>query len=262
MNLNLTKALAFFDIESTGLNVATDRILELAILKVLPDNSTVERRWLINPTILIPAVVSKLHGIFDRDVKEKPTFKMLAAEIKDFFKDCDLAGYNLLTFDIPILLQEFSRAGVRFKLEGRRVVDVQRIFHLMEPRNLAAAYKFYCDKELKDAHSARADITATFEILKAQLDYYVDNEQVKNDMVTLSKLSRHKNVDFLGRLVYDDNDKIIFNFGKYKGKTVESIFKSKNGPSYFDWLMKGDFTDDFKATITELKLKLKFGQSV
>lgn len=262
MNLKLNRPLAFFDIESTGLNVATDRIVELAILKVFPDNSTIENHWIINPTIPIPSGVAKIHGLWDKDVKDKPDFKILAPDIKAFFKDCDLAGYNLLQFDIPILIQEFSRAGVRFNLKNRVIVDVQRIFHLMEPRNLAGAYKFYCSKELKSAHTARADTAATFEILKAQLDHYTDSDQIKNDVLSLGKLSRHKNVDILGRLVYNEENKVVFNFGKHKGKTVESVFKDKGGVAYYDWLMKSNFTDDFKDKITELKLNLAFGRSV
>lgn len=262
MDLKLTKPVAFFDIESTGLNVATDRIVELAVLKVFPDNSTVERHWVINPTIPIPPNVTKLHGISDHDVKHKPPFKALAPEISLFLKDADLAGYNLTNFDIPILLHEFSRSAIKFSLRNRHIVDVQRIFHLMEPRNLAGAYKFYCRKDLDQAHTARADTAATFEVLKAQLDYYANSTQVKNDMAVLSKLSRHKNVDLLGRLIYNDENKIVFNFGKYKGKTVESILRSPTGHGYYNWLMKGDFTDDFKAKITELKLNLNFGRSV
>jgi DNA polymerase-3 subunit epsilon len=265
MKLNLTKPIVFFDIESTGLNVGSDKIVEICMLKVMPDNSTIIKTEIINPQIPIPEHISELHGIYDKDVVDKPTFAEVAPAIRDFIKGCDLAGYNLQKFDIPLLVEEFLRIDMDISLAGVRVVDVQNIFHRMEPRNLRAAYKFYCGEELLNAHSAEADTVATFKILEAQLSRYEntvimdanDKEYIpiKNDIAALSAFSAtNRNVDFAGHLVLDKGDIIVFNFGKYKGSAVEQVFKKE--PSYYDWMMKADFPLYTKKIIHSIRIQM------
>ncbi len=251
MKLNLKNPLAFFDLETTGVNVAQDRIVELSILKINPNQSTDSKTMRINPTIPIPAESTAIHGITDDDVKDAPTFKQVAKELAVFLKGCDLAGYNSNKFDIPLLIEEFLRADVDMDVKSRKFIDVQVIFHKKEQRTLSAAYQFYCEKSLENAHSAEADINATYEIFQAQLDRYPD---LPNDMESLSKFSSHNtNVDFVGRVVYDDKGRETFNFGKYKGQTVADVFKKD--PSYYAWMMNSDFPLYTKKVITELKLR-------
>ena len=253
--LTLTRPLAFFDVETTGLNIATDRIVEISILKIYPpDGGKKESKTLlINPTIHIPEEVTKIHGISDQDVLDAPTFKEYGKELATFLDNCDLAGYNCNHFDIPLLMEEFLRAGIDFDTNDRKFVDVQGIFHKKEERTLAAGYKFYCGKSLDNAHSAEADITATYEILEAQLERYPD---LKNDVAYLHNYtSRSRRVDFAGRFVYSEKGGIVFNFGKHAGKSAEEIFKKE--PSYYSWMMNGDFSLHTKKVITEIFQKTK-----
>ncbi|HJN05236.1 MAG TPA: 3'-5' exonuclease [Bacteroidales bacterium] len=266
MKLNLKKPIAFFDIEATGLNVTKDRIVEISILK-LNTNSTREiRTWLLNPEYPICKEASMIHGYSNDDLTDKPTFKQVAKDISRFLTSCDLAGYNALKFDIPMLVEEFLRANVDFEIKKRRLVDVQNIFMKMEQRSLNAAYRFYLGKELKNAHNAEADTLATFEILEAQLDRYADVEYkdkegntsipVINDIQSLNDFSsHHKNADLMGQIIFNKEGKETINFGKYKGKTVEEIF-SKD-PSYYSWIMKADFPQYTKNLMTKIKLNLK-----
>jgi DNA polymerase-3 subunit epsilon len=264
MKLNLTRPLAFFDLETTGTNIASDRIIEIAILKIHPNGNKEEFLKLINPEMPIPPSASAIHGITDDKVKNEPTFKELAPAINNFLKGCDLAGYNSNKFDIPILVEEFLRAGIDFDIKNRKFVDVQNIFHLMEQRTLKAAYKFYCGKELKNAHSAIADIYATYEVFLSQLERYEGVEiedkngnkfvPIKNDINVLHELNyTNKNVDLAGRIIYNENGIEVFNFGKHAGKPVEEVFKTE--PSYYDWMMKGDFPLYTKKVITAIKLR-------
>lgn len=250
MKLNLTRPLAFFDLEATGLNLGSDRIVEIAILKVHPDGSQEIKCMRINPEIPIPYESSMIHNIYDKDVTDAPTFKDVAQEIADFLGDADLAGYNSNKFDIPMLMEEFLRAKVDFDIESRRFVDVQNIFHQMEQRTLKAAYKFYCGKDIENAHSAEADIRATYEVLLAQLEKYKDEEwedrkgnrskPVQNDVDALHKFTNlSRPVDFAGRLVFNEDGIEVFNFGKHKGKCVEEVFTAE--PSYYSWMQQGDF---------------------
>lgn len=248
MNLNLSRPLAFIDLETTGVNVGSDRIVEISILKLNPDGSKNVRTERINPGIPIPAESSAVHGIHDEDVKDQPSFADRAKNFAIFLHDSDLAGYNSNKFDIPLLVEEFLRAGVQFDMKERYAVDVQNIFHKMEQRTLQAAFKFYCDKELVNAHSAEADITATHEILEAQLDRYPELSQSVEELAEFSRF--HKSADLMGRLVYDKNDEIVFNFGKYKGQSVRDIFIKE--ASYYFWMMKGDFPLSTKQTIKEI----------
>ena len=255
MNLNLKKPIAFFDLETTGINIVNDRIVEISILKVDPDGTEETKTYRVNPTIHIPEKTSKIHGIYDKDVVDAPTFKDIAREIVSFIEGCDLAGYNSNMFDVPLLAEELIRADVDFDMKKRRLIDVQVIFHKMEQRTLAAAYKFYCGKSLENAHSAEADTTATYEVLKSQLDRY---ENLQNDMDYLAGFSTHnKNVDFAGRIVYNGKNEEVFNFGKHKGKKVEEIFDRE--PSYYSWMMDGDFPLYTKKVLTAIKLR-KFNQ--
>lgn len=267
MKLNLKRPLAVFDLETTGTNVATDRIVEICILKIHPDSSQETKTWKVNPTIPIPEYASMVHGIYDADVAGEPTFKQLAKTIANFLANADLAGYNCHKFDVPILMEEFLRAEIDFDIDGRKIVDVQNIFHQMEQRTLKAAYKFYCEKELIQAHSAEADTLATFEVLIEQVQRYekvpyIDKQgkesfPVKNDMDALHRFSIGKpHVDFAGRMIYDEHGRETFNFGKHKGKLVEEVFKAE--PSYYDWMMKGDFPLYTKKKLTELRLRMKF----
>lgn len=251
MDLNLKRSLAFIDLETTGINIISDRIVEISVLKVTPDGG---EEWLnsrLNPEMPIPPKVTKIHGITDEDVANAPKFREIAKKLSAFLEGCDLAGYNANKFDIPVLAEEFLRANIDFDFRRRRYVDVQVIFHKKEQRTLSAAYLFYCKKELVGAHGAEADTRATFEILKAQLDRYDD---LVNDVEKLSDYSSYNNVaDFVGRIVYDENGTEIFNFGKYKGKSVEQVFK--DDPSYYSWMMNGDFSLYTKKVLTEIKLR-------
>lgn len=251
MKLNLKNPILFFDIESTGLNVATDRIVEISALKVLPDGDQEIKTRRINPTIMISPEAQKIHGISNEDVANCPTFKEIAKSLANWMSGCDFAGYNSTRFDVPMLAEEFLRAGVNFDFRKRKLVDIQNIFHKMEQRTLVAAYKFYCKKDLENAHSAEVDAIATYEILESQLEKY--NDVLENDIKFLAEFStKSRFVDYAGRIILNDKDEPTFNFGKHKGKTVESVFKSEI--SYYSWMMNGDFTLDTKQIITELKL--------
>lgn len=251
MNIILTRPLAFFDLETTGINVTSDRIVEISVLKHFPDKTTEIYTKRINPTIPIPLESSKVHGIYQEDIKDAPTFKDIAKQLATFLDDCDLAGYNSNKFDIPLLVEEFLRTEVDFELKNRKFIDVQTIFHKMEQRNLSAALKFYCGKEMINAHSAEADIQATYEVLVAQLEKYSDLQKDVNFLHTFS--SHTNNVDLGGKIIYNEKQEEVFNFGKHKGKTVNDVFKSE--PSYYDWMMKGDFPLHTKKVITAIRLK-------
>lgn len=264
MELKLKRPIAFFDLETTGIKVATDRIVEISIVKIHPDGRKEIKTRRVNPEMPIPAETSEIHGIYDEDVKDEPNFKALAKSLDAFLKNCDLAGYNSNRFDIPLLAEEFLRAGVDFDVENRDLVDVQNIFHKMEQRTLVAGYKFYCQKELINAHSAEADTIATFEIMEAMLDKYEGVEftdkkgnvstPVVNDIKALCKFSTvNRNVDLIGHIVLNDKDEEIINFGKHKGRLVADVFKTE--PSYYDWMMRGQFPEYTKKVITKLKLK-------
>ncbi len=261
MELNLIKPIVFFDLETTGINVGKDRIVQIGMIKVMPDGSEIEYTQLVNPGMHIPEESSRLTGITDVDVAMSPTFKEIAQEIIDFIGDSDLAGYNSNKFDIPLLVEEFLRNGIDFDLNGRNLVDVQNIFHKMEQRTLIAAYKFYCHKDLENAHSANGDTKATLEVLKAQLDMYKDadykdhegtiSKPVKNDMHALSVFSKANNwADLVGHIYYNDNLIPCINFGKHKGKAVADVFKTE--PSYYDWMMKSDFPLSTKRIIKQI----------
>lgn len=251
MQLNLKNPIVFFDLETTGVNIATDRIVEISYLKVYPNGKEECKTLRINPGIPIPPESTAVHGISDADVANCPTFKEVAKTIAREIEGCDLAGYNSNRFDIPLLVEELLRAGVDIDLSKRKMIDVQTIFHKMEQRTLSAAYKFYCDKDLNDAHTAEADTRATYEVLKSQLDRY---ENLPNDVAALAEFSTHnKNVDFAGRIVYNDKGAEVFNFGKYKGRSVAEVFKTDIG--YYGWMMQGDFTLNTKNVITSIKLR-------
>ncbi|HEY9256627.1 3'-5' exonuclease [Chitinophaga sp.] len=246
-SLLLKRPLAVIDLETTGTNVASDRIIEIAIIKVFPDKSTQSKVKRINPGMPIPAGSTAIHGIKDEDVKDAPTFKQAAHELKQFMDNCDLAGYNSNRFDIPLLVEEFLRAEIEFDVSKRKFVDVQRIFHLMEKRTLGAAYKFYCDKTLENAHSAEADALATYEILEAQLGRY---EQLQEDIDSLSDFTKEEDyIDFARRLVMQGGNE-VFNFGKYKGRSVREVLKAE--PQYYDWMMKADFPLNTKQKLSEI----------
>ncbi|MBO7321716.1 MAG: 3'-5' exonuclease [Bacteroidales bacterium] len=251
MKLKLKNPILFFDIESTGLNIATDRIVEISVVKVHPDGEVETKTRRINPTIPISPEAQAVHGISDEDVKDCPTFKQVAKSLAQWMSGCDIAGYNSTKFDIPLLAEEFLRADVAdFDFRKRKLVDVQTIFHKMEQRTLSAAYKFYCGKTLENAHSAEADTLATYEILMAQLDKY---PELENDVNFLAEFStKTKNVDYAGRIVYNDKDVPTFNFGKHKGRPVKEVLVQE--PSYYSWMMNGDFTLDTKKVLTEIHL--------
>ena len=252
MQLQLSRPIIFFDIEATGLNIATDRIVELCYIKVLPNGTEKVVTQRFNPGIHISAEASAVNGIYDEDVANCPTFKMKAAEIARDFEGCDLAGFNSNHFDIPLLVEEFIRAGVDYDVTGARLVDVQGIFHKMERRDLTSAYKFYCNKDLTDAHTAEADTRATLEVLEAQLDRYADT--LKNNVAFLAEFSRrNRNVDLAGRIVYNDQNVETINFGKYRGRPVAEVLQ--RDPGYFDWVMQGDFTQNTKQAFMRIKLR-------
>ncbi len=251
MQLNLQRPIVFFDLESTGINIAKDRIVEIAILKVHPDGKEESKSIRVNPTIKISPQSTKIHGISNKDIKDAPTFKDIAKEIASFLKACDLAGYNSNKFDIPLLAEEFIRADVDFDFKKVKFVDVQVVFFKQEPRTLGAAYKFYCDKELVNAHTAEADTLATYEVLKSQLERY---DNLKPDVNSLAKFtSQNKNVDFAGRMIYNADNVEVFNFGKYKGKSVEEVLQKDN--NYYTWMMQNEFPLYTKKMLTAIKLR-------
>lgn len=251
MNLQLKKPIVFFDIESTGMDITKDRIVEIAFLKVFPDGSRESKLQRVNPEMPIPEETTRIHGLSDEDVKDSPTFKQVAKDIAKILEGADIAGYNSNRFDIPMLAEEFLRADVDIDLKKHKAVDVQVIFHKMEQRTLSAAYKFYCKKELVDAHSAAADTQATFEILDAQVKHY---NNLKPEVDYLSEFSAHKkNADFAGRIVYNKDKKEVFNFGKYKNMAVEDVLKKD--PGYYGWMMQGDFPLYTKKVLTNIKLR-------
>ena len=253
MRLHLRNPLVFFDLETTGTNIVSDRIVEISYLKVATNGEEESKTRLINPEMPIPPQSTAIHGITDEDVKNSPTFKMIAKSLAAQIEGCDLAGYNSNRFDIPLLAEEFLRAGVDIDLMRRKFVDVQTIFHKKEARTLSAAYKFYCNKDLENAHTAEADTKATYEILQAQLDHYPD---LKNDIVFLSEYSSFNNqVDFAGRVIYNEQKQEVINFGKYKGRLVEEIFQED--PGYYGWIMQGDFALHTKKVFTAIKLRKK-----
>ncbi|MBY0536511.1 MAG: 3'-5' exonuclease [Chitinophagaceae bacterium] len=245
--LKLNRPMAIIDLETTGVNLGSDRIVEIAIVKIGTDGSKIVKRKLINPEMPIPTAASDVHGISDEMVKDAPTFKQVANEIKQFIENCDLAGYNSNRFDIPLLAEEFLRSGLEFDVRNRRMLDVQRIFHLMEQRTLSAAYKFYCNKSLEDAHSAEADATATWEVFLAQLEKY---PQLGDSLESVLKvIGEEAIVDFARRFTFE-NGVEVFNFGKHKGRPVADVLKSE--PQYYDWMMKGDFPLHTKQKLTEI----------
>ena len=251
MQLNLRNPLVFFDLETTGIDIAKDRIVEISMVKVMPNGEEIVKTRRINPGMPIPPESTAIHGITDEDVKDCPKFKEIAKSLAAQIEGCDLAGFNSNRFDIPMLAEEFLRAGVDVDLNRRKFIDVQTIFHKMEQRNLTAAYKFYCNKDLANAHSAEADTMATYEVLKAQLDRY---PELENDVNFLSKYSSFtNNVDFAGRMVYNEKGQEVINFGKYKGRLVEEVLKSD--PSYYAWIMNGDFPLNTKKMLMEIRLR-------
>ena len=253
MELNLKKPLVFFDLETTGVNVTHDRIIEISYIKVYPNGKEEEKTVRLNHEMPIPAEATAIHHITDDDVRDKPTFKDVAKDLDKVFEGCDIAGFNSNKFDIPLLVEEFLRAGINFDVSKRKFIDIQTIFHKMEQRTLVAAYKFYCGKNLEEAHSANADTRATYEVLKAQLDRYGNLE---NDVDFLSKFSsQNRNVDLAGRIILNADDKEIFNFGKYKGQLVTEVLR--RDPGYFSWILQGDFPQNTKNVLINIKLRMK-----
>lgn len=251
MKLKLNNPIIFFDLETTGTDVVNDRIVEISYLKIHPDGREETGTWLINPGMPIPFEVTKIHGITDDDVRDKPSFQQVAQTLANEFEGCDFAGFNSNKFDIPLLAEEFLRTNVDFDMKRRKFVDVMVIFMKMEQRNLAAAYKFYCNKEMEDAHSAEADTRATYEVLQSQLERY---NELENDIDALSKFSSHsRNVDYMGRIVYNEQDVEVINFGKYKGVPVEEVLEKD--PGYYGWIMNADFPLYTKKVLTNIKLR-------
>ena len=261
--LNLKKPLVIFDLETTGTSIANSRIVELSYVKVLPDGKKEVTTMRINPTVAIPLETSLIHGIYEEDIKDAPTFKEIAKNLVKAMEGCDLGGFNVIRFDVPLLVEEFLRADINFDVTGRKMIDAQKIFHMMEKRTLSAAYKFYCDKNLEGAHSAEADTLATLAVLEAQIEKYNGQEVtdnlgkkiglIENNMETLHQLTFSKMADLAGRISYNNENIEVFNFGKHKGKPVTEVLQRE--PSYYDWMMKGDFPLDTKRKLTEIKLK-------
>ncbi|PID94537.1 MAG: DNA polymerase III subunit epsilon [Bacteroidetes bacterium] len=269
MELHLTKPIAFFDLETTGLNIAKDRIVEFSILKITPEGQEIVKTSKLNPTIPIPAESTAIHGISNEDVADKPTFKQVAADLNNFLRNCDLAGYNILRFDLPLLMEEFLRADLDFSIKNRRMVDVQNIFHKMEQRTLTAAYQFYCGKQLEGAHSAEADTIATYEVLKAQLDRYEsvpfkeksgeEYVPIINDIKALSDFTLRRNsADLAGQILFNEKNEEVFGFGKHKGRSVVEVFREQ--PQYYDWIMNSDFPLYTKKIFSELIIRSKRDQ--
>lgn len=253
MKLNLKNPIVFFDLETTGINISSDRIVELCYIKVYPNGNEESKSMRINPEMHIPESASAVHGIYDSDVAECPTFKQIAKDLANVLEGCDFAGFNSNRFDVPMLVEEFLRAGININIRNRKFVDVQNIYHKLERRTLSAAYQFYCGKDLENAHSAFADTQATYEVLKAQLDHYPNDLQ--NDVNFLADFSKMSdNADFAGRMVYNEKREIIFNFGKYKGRKVSEVLRID--PSYYNWMLQGDFTRDTKQVLTQIRLEM------
>jgi len=250
MKIKLSKPICFFDLETTGINISKDRIVEVSVLKVFPNGNKESRTWLVNPEIHIPIEVSNIHGITNEMVANEPNFKTIGNQLKEMINNCDLGGFNSNKFDIPLLAEEFLRSNIDFDLENIKCIDVQNIFHKMEKRTLGAAYKFYCKKELIDAHSSKADTLATYEVLEAQIDIY---SELENNVNFLSEFSsRNKTVDLAGFIIYDQNNIPCFSFGKHKGKSVDFIID--NEPGYFGWILNSDFPMYTKKILTKLRL--------
>ncbi len=255
MQLKLKKPIVFFDLETTGVDPSRDRIVEISTVKVFPDGHTETKTRRLNPEMHIPEAATAIHGITDEDVAGEPRFREVAKSLAGYLEGCDLGGYNSNKFDVPVLVEEFLRAGVNVDFKNRKFVDVQNIFHKMEQRTLTAAYKFYCGKDLDNAHSAEADTMATYEVLMAQLDRYTELE---NDIDFLSKFSaRGQAADYAGRILYDDKGVEVFGFGKHRGRSVADVFREE--PSYYSWMMNGDFPLYTKKVITEIRLRDKNG---
>lgn len=253
MKLNLKRPIVFFDLETTGIDIAKDRIVEISMVKVMPDGEEIVKTRKLNPGMPIPPESTAIHGITDEDVRDCPGFAQVARSLEQFVRGCDFGGFNSNRFDLPMLVEEFLRAGIDVDFKRHKFIDVQNIFHKKEQRTLVAAYKFYCEKELTDAHSAEADTLATYEVLKAQLERYPDLE---NDIDVLSEYStRGEWVDYAGRIVYDEKGVEVFGFGKYKGRSVVEVFNIE--PSYYAWMMNGDFPLYTKKVITELRMREK-----
>ncbi len=251
MKLNLSRPLVFFDLETTGTNISTDRIVELSYLKVYPDGHTEGKSRRVNPEMHIPEESTAVHHITDADVAGEPTFRQLAKSLLEIFADSDIAGFNSNKFDVPLLMEEFARAGLNFDTAGRRFIDVQNIFHKMEQRTLVAAYRFYCGKELDGAHSAEADTRATYEVLLSQIEKY---PELENDVDALAEFSRiGRNVDLAGRIALNDSDEPIFNFGKNKGRTLREVFWRE--PGFFDWMLSGAFPKNTKDVLLQYKYR-------
>ena len=251
MKLNLKNPIVFFDLETTGINPATDRIVEISYLKIHPNGKEESRTYRVNPGIPIPKEASEIHHITDEMVADCPGFKEVGQIIANDIKGCDLAGFNSNRFDVPLLAEEFLRNDIDLDMSARKLIDVQVIFHKMEQRNLRAAYRFYCDKELEDAHSAEADTRATYEVLKAQLERY---PELKNDVEFLAEFStQNRNVDFAGKFIYNNKGEEVFNFGKYKDISVEEVLKKDHG--YYGWMMNGDFALNTKNVLTKIRLR-------
>ena len=250
MKIKLSKPICFFDLETTGINISKDRIVEISILKVYPNSNKESRTWLVNPEISIPSEVSKIHGITNEMVINEPNFKVIGSPVKEMINNCDLGGFNSNKFDIPLLAEEFLRSNIDFDLEKIKCIDVQNIFHKMEKRTLGAAYKFYCKKDLIDAHSSKADTLATYEVLEAQIEKY---SELENNVTFLSEFSsRNRTVDLAGFIIYDQNNVPCFSFGKHKGKSVDFIID--NEPGYFGWILNSDFPMYTKKILTKLRL--------
>ncbi|MCK5845801.1 MAG: ribonuclease H-like domain-containing protein [Bacteroidales bacterium] len=264
MELELGKPIIFFDLETTGINAARDRIVEIGAIKVMPNGAELKLEQRINPGIKIPRQTSNIHGIFDEDVKDMPTFKEFAPELIQFFENADLAGYNSNRFDVPLLAEEFLRADIDFDMKNRKLIDVQTIFMKMEQRSLSAAYKFYLNKKMENAHAAMADVQATYDVFKAQLDRYKEipyedkngnlTFPVVNDMKKLAEFATFsRNVDLAGQIIYDENNAVVFNFGKHKGRKVTDVLEKE--PNYYNWMIKADFPAYTKKVLTEIKLQ-------
>lgn len=250
MKIKLSKPICFFDLETTGINISKDRIVEISILKVYPNSNKESRTWLVNPEISIPSEISKIHGITNEMVINEPNFKLIGSQVKEMINNCDLGGFNSNKFDIPLLAEEFLRSNIDFDLEKIKCIDVQNIFHKMEKRTLGAAYKFYCKKDLIDAHSSKADTLATYEVLEAQIEKY---SELENNVTFLSEFSsRNRTVDLAGFIIYDQNNVPCFSFGKHKGKSVDFIID--NEPGYFGWILNSDFPMYTKKILTKLRL--------
>jgi DNA polymerase-3 subunit epsilon len=263
IKLNLRNPLCIFDIEATGTSITRDRIVEIAVVKLMPNGETLRKSNVLNPEMPIPPESTIFHGLTDEDVKDKPTFKEVAKDYARFFEGADIAGFSVLKLDIPMLVEEFNRCGIDFDYSRKKIIDAQKIFHLMEKRTLKAAYKFYLEKELGDSHSAEADTDATMEVLLAQVEKYDGQDvldasdrkvgEIRNDMESLSKITSLDMVDLAGRMIRNEKGEEVFNFGKHKSKLVTQVFKQE--PAYYDWMMNGDFPMDTKRKLTEIKLR-------